>query len=204
MGSMALDLGQLLDGLTFVASGDPLPARVAEIRSHSARVEPGDLFVAVPGRRHDGAAFAGEALRRGARVVVAEQAPALPLPPGVTWLRVPSARRALSRLAANRYGHPSRRLVVVGVTGTTGKTTTTLLLHHLLTAAGIATGVMGSLVVDTGRRRRPGHLTTPAPSTSTAISGRWWTTAAGRRSWRCRPRAPIRDGSTTWPSTSGW
>lgn len=163
MGSMALDLGQLLDGLTFVASGDPLPARVAEIRSHSAQVEPGDLFVAVPGRRHDGAAFAGEALRRGARVVVAEQAPALPLPPGVTWLRVPSARRALSRLAANRYGHPSRRLVVVGVTGTTGKTTTTLLLHHLLTAAGIATGVMGSLVVDTGRRRRPGHLTTPDP-----------------------------------------
>ena len=163
MGSMALDLGQLLDGLTFVPSGDPLPTRVAEIRSHSARVEPGDLFVAVPGRRHDGAAFAGEALRRGARVVVAEQAPTLPLPPGVSWLRVPSARRALSRLAANRYGHPSRHLVIVGVTGTTGKTTTTLLLHHLLTAAGIPAGVIGSLVVDTGRHRRPGHLTTPDP-----------------------------------------
>ncbi|WP_243149740.1 Mur ligase family protein [Thermaerobacter sp. PB12/4term] len=160
---MALDVGQLLAGLRFHLTGDPLPPRVGEIRSHSARVEPGDLFVAIPGRRHDGAAFAGEALRRGARVVMAQQPPAQTLPPGVSWLEVPCARSALSRLAANRYGHPSRQLVVVGVTGTTGKTTTTLLLYHLLSAAGIPTGLIGSLEVRAGGHRGPGNLTTPDP-----------------------------------------
>ncbi|GAB6876977.1 Mur ligase family protein [Thermaerobacter litoralis] len=160
---MALDVVPLLQGLSFSLSGEPLPPWVGEIRSHSARVEPGDLFVAIPGRRHDGAAFAGEALRRGARVVVAQQPPGQPLPPGVSWLQVPCARSALSRLAANRYGHPSRRLVVVGVTGTTGKTTTTLLLHHLLSATGIPAGLIGSLEVRAGGHRWPGNLTTPDP-----------------------------------------
>ena len=160
---MALDVIKLLDGLHFHLQGAPLPPRVGEVRAHSAQVEPGDLFVAIPGRRHDGAAFVGEAVRRGARIVVAQRGPAGPPPPGVTWLQVPCARAALSRLAANRYGHPSRRLAVVGVTGTNGKTTTTLLLHHLLTAAGVPAGLIGSLEVRTGLRRWPGDLTTPDP-----------------------------------------
>ena len=162
---MALAFGALVEGLAFRAGGEPPPARVGEIRVHSAAVEPGDLFVAIPGRRHDGASFIGEAVRRGARVVVTEQPvpPPAVLPPGVTWLQVPSARAALSRLAANRYGHPSARLRVIGVTGTTGKTTTTLLLRHLLAAAGWPVGLVGSLEVWTGRRRLPGGLTTPDP-----------------------------------------
>ncbi|ADU52058.1 UDP-N-acetylmuramyl-tripeptide synthetase [Thermaerobacter marianensis DSM 12885] len=160
---MALDLPVLLQGLTFRVAGAPAPPQVAEIRTHSSRVQRGDLFVAIPGRRHNGVAFAGEAVRRGARVIVAEQPPPGPLPPGVTWIQVPDARAALSRLAANRYGHPAGRLLVVGITGTTGKTTTALLLHHLLKAAGWRAGLVGSLEVDTGRRRFTGRLTTPDP-----------------------------------------
>lgn len=161
---MAIPFDPLLRGLVCHVSGEPPPAWIGEVRTHSAAVEPGDLFVAVPGHRHDGVAFVDDAVRRGARVVVAETA-AGPEggPRGVTWVRVPSARAALSRLAANRHGHPSRRLVTVGITGTTGKTTAGLLLHHLLTAAGWRTGLVGSLGVWTGRRRRPGGLTTPDP-----------------------------------------
>ncbi|HEY8393651.1 MAG TPA: Mur ligase family protein [Thermaerobacter sp.] len=161
---MALPLESLLRGITYHRLGAPPPPWVSEIRTHSAAVGPGDVFVAVPGHRFDGARFVREAVRRGARMVVSEVPPPAGTPlHEVTWLMVPSARAALSRLAANRYGRPSTRLRVTGVTGTTGKTTTALLLRHLLAASGRPAGLIGSLAVDTGLRRLAGGLTTPDP-----------------------------------------
>lgn len=161
---MAVPFATLLRGIACDTIGAPPPLLVEEIRVHSAAVGPGDVFVAIPGRRYDGSDFTGEAVRRGARVVVAEVPPPAGVDlQGVTWLLVPDARAALSRMAANRYGHPSSRLRVIGVTGTTGKTTTSLLLQHLLASRGCPTGLIGSLSVWTGRRRLPGGLTTPGP-----------------------------------------
>jgi len=161
---MALPYPLLLRSVPHRPLGAPPPTLAGEIRTHSAAVTPGDVFVAIPGRRVDGARFAREAVLRGARVVVAEVPPPAGLPlEGVTWLMVPAARAALSRLAANRYGHPSARLRVTGVTGTTGKTTTAMLLRHLLTAGGRRAGLVGSLAIHTGLRQLDGGLTTPDP-----------------------------------------
>ena len=101
----------------------------------SRKVAPGELFVAIPGFKQDGRRFAADALGRGAAVVVAEGADPLPGSAAARVL-VPSSREALARLADAYHGHPSRRLTVVGITGTNGKTTTSLLVEALLGAGG--------------------------------------------------------------------
>src|SRR5512134_1790628 len=88
---------------------------------HDSRAaSPGAVFVAIRGHRADGATFAQDAIARGAAAVVAET----PAPSGVAvpWLVTADARLALAELADVFHGHPSRELVVVGVTGTNGKT----------------------------------------------------------------------------------
>ncbi len=103
----------------------------------SRRVEPGALFVALPGRRHDGAAFVGEAVARGAVAVVSQCAvPTAPVP----WVAVPAARPALADFATAWYGRPAERLRLIGVTGTDGKTTTAHLIGELLRAHGRTCG----------------------------------------------------------------
>src|SRR5438552_11841200 len=101
-------------------------AEVPAVVHESRAVSPGAVFVAIRGQRADGAAFAAQAIARGAAAVVAET----PAPPDVRvpWLRTADARLALAELASTLYGHPSEHLTVVGVTGTNGKTTTTYLL----------------------------------------------------------------------------
>ncbi len=95
----------------------------------SRKVQPGDLFFALPGSKHDGHAFAGEAVRRGAAAVVAER----PLPGlSVPVILVPDARAALAQAACAFYGHPTKKLPTVGVTGTNGKTTVVHFLGQLL------------------------------------------------------------------------
>src|SRR5687767_14198437 len=119
-------LAQLLTALAdYRMVGDPSRA-VRGVAYDSRQARPGDLFVAVPGLRVDGAQFAREAVARGATAVVAE-CPDLNLPTGAPLVVVPVARRALGLLAAAHWGYPSRRLGVVGVTGTDGNITTATL-----------------------------------------------------------------------------
>ncbi len=135
-------------------------AEVSAITSDSRTVVPGSLFVAVSGAQADGHRFAHEAAARGAIAVVGETVPdALPIP----FIAVEESRLALARLAAAWYGHPARRLVMIGVTGTDGKTTTCSLLFEILKAAGLRTGLVstvhafvGDETLDTGL-----HVTTP-------------------------------------------
>ena len=119
----------LADALGIDPAG--LPAmRVNGIAQDAARVRPGHLFVARVGLRRDGHDFLPEAVARGAACVVGTRdgVPGLAVP----YVRVADDRLATSALAAAFHGHPSRELVVCGVTGTDGKTTTATLLHHLL------------------------------------------------------------------------
>ncbi len=111
-------------------AGEKLPqVWVAGLAWDSRRVGPGDLFFALPGRKHDGHAFAADAVRRGAVAVVAE----CPLPGlSVPVVLVPDARAALAHAACAFHGHPTKRLCTIGVTGTNGKTTVVHLLGQLL------------------------------------------------------------------------
>lgn len=114
----------------------------------SRRVTTGSLFCCVPGEDYDGHDFAAQAVAAGAAALLCERTLALSVP----QILVPDARIAMGLVAAAFYGHPSRDLMMVGVTGTNGKTTTCSLLASVLRAAGISTGVIGTL---TGKHTTP-------------------------------------------------
>jgi len=135
------------------------PRSVSSIAGDSRRVEPGACFVAVPGFKQDGRRFIPDAIRRGAAIVVTEGEPVADLP--VAQVLVPSVRVSLAQLAGAFYGHPSRQLSLVGITGTNGKTTTSYLVQALLRASGLVTGVIGTIGYVLGDETLPANQTTP-------------------------------------------
>ena len=155
----ALDRAGLL-----VARRGALPEWATTITDDSRAVVPGALFVAVRGTQRDGHAYLADAERRGAVAALVEDPGAettLPL------LVVREGRRAAARAAAAAYGEPASRLVLVGVTGTNGKTTTVGMLRHLLDAPQHPAASIGTLGVLLGSAGTPlpggAGLTTPGP-----------------------------------------
>ncbi len=132
---------------------------VAGLVYDSRRVKRGDVFFALPGESTDGHHFIAEAVERGATAVVLERR--VPLPQDVTWVRVENVRRTMGRWAAAFYAHPSRRMVLVGVTGTNGKTTATYLLEAIFASAGMSCGVIGTINYRYGDQVFPAPYTTP-------------------------------------------
>jgi UDP-N-acetylmuramoyl-L-alanyl-D-glutamate--2,6-diaminopimelate ligase len=130
---------------------------VSDVVADTRRVRAGALFCCVPGRRVDGHDLAGEALQAGAAALLVER----PLDLDAPQLQVASARAALAPLADAFYGSPSRRLDLVGVTGTNGKTTTTFMLEAIYRAAGLVPGLIGTVAVHIGARALPVAYTTP-------------------------------------------
>jgi UDP-N-acetylmuramoyl-L-alanyl-D-glutamate--2,6-diaminopimelate ligase len=138
------------------------PRAINAIETDSRRVKPGALFVALRGSRTDGHRYVREAVANGARAVVAEGAIA-GLPDDVTGVSVADSRRALSALAAAFYQEPSHALDVIGITGTNGKTTTAHMIAAILSAAGRACGIVGTVGAEFGAEARPLENTTPLP-----------------------------------------
>jgi UDP-N-acetylmuramoyl-L-alanyl-D-glutamate--2,6-diaminopimelate ligase len=153
-----MKLAALLKEIEVVACTAPGTLAVTGVCCDSRRVRPGDLFVAVRGTRDDGLRHLGQAVERGAAVVVAETAPP---PSGPRWVQVRDARAALGRLACAFQGHPSRALDVHAVTGTNGKTTVAGLTRDLLAAAGRATGLISTVQYSWGERVIAAGRTTP-------------------------------------------
>jgi UDP-N-acetylmuramoyl-L-alanyl-D-glutamate--2,6-diaminopimelate ligase len=147
------------DALASVPQVDRADAPVVSVTSDSREVARGSLFVALRGLKTDGAAFAREAVARGALAVVAETAP--PEATTVPWLQVADARLALAALSAAFYGNPSSDLVLVGITGTNGKTTTSYLLASIFDAAGMPCGRIGTVGYQIANREVAATRTTP-------------------------------------------
>ena len=139
--------------------GDPDRAEIVAIGHDSTSVVPGTLFCCVPGSRSDGHDFAAAAVGAGAVALVVERFVDVAVP----QVQVDDVRTRMAQLAAALYGHPSRRMAVVGVTGTNGKTTTTHFLRAVLEAAGRRAAVIGTLSGGVSRSGGPsGPGTTPA------------------------------------------
>jgi UDP-N-acetylmuramoyl-L-alanyl-D-glutamate--2,6-diaminopimelate ligase len=155
-----LMLGDLLRTTQVIRTEGPADSSVRGIAYHSGAVREGFVFVAIPGTHRDGRDFVPEALEKGAVAVVLER-PAEGLPQGVAQILVPSARRALADMASAWYGYPARRMTLVGVTGTNGKTTTTHMLEAILAAAGHRAGLLGTIRYRYGGRSMPAPNTTP-------------------------------------------
>jgi UDP-N-acetylmuramoyl-L-alanyl-D-glutamate--2,6-diaminopimelate ligase len=135
---------------------------VSGVTHDSGAVLPGDLYVALPGSRHHGASFCGQAAAAGAVAVLTdpdgrERAIGCGLPVFV----VADPRARLGEVAAWIYGDPSSRLLLIGVTGTSGKTTTTYLIESGLRMAGHVTGLVGGVETRIAAAVEPSRLTTP-------------------------------------------
>ncbi len=139
---------------------------VTGITLRSGEVRPGDIFAAIAGERSHGARAIPAALEAGAVAVVTDSAGldiarALDLPAPLPVLVVPNTRAVLGELAAQIYGRPSEKLLIIGVTGTSGKTTTSYLIEAGLAACGLRTGVIGTVETRIGREALPSAFTTP-------------------------------------------
>lgn len=155
----AMRIETLLQVIQPLTVRGPQTADVRSIAIDSRRVQPGALFVALPGQRVDGERFVDEAMDRGAVAIISQHA--VRTRPTVAQVLVEDARRALAEVACAFYDHPSSRMDLVGVTGTNGKTTTAFMIRDLLRASGRRPGLLGTVVYEVGARRIPAARTTP-------------------------------------------
>jgi UDP-N-acetylmuramoyl-L-alanyl-D-glutamate--2,6-diaminopimelate ligase len=155
-----LRLSDLLQGVSDprFAAGDG-QVSIREVCDDSRLVQPGDLFVAVPGTKLDGRRFIDDAKAKGAAAILTEEGGASP-DGATTLVLVPNARLALGVIAANRY-QAAQALTLTAVTGTNGKTTTTYLIEAILAAAGRRPGVIGTVGYRFAGTTQEAPLTTP-------------------------------------------
>ena len=133
---------------------------IAALNYDSRRVAAGDCFFAVVGVQSDGHNYIAQAIERGARAVVCERLPEEAID-GVCYVQVADTNAAMADMAAAFYGHPSRELKLVGVTGTNGKTTTATLLYDLFRMLGYRAGLISTVVYRVGDRQIESTHTTP-------------------------------------------
>ena len=146
-----MTLSELMEG------GGAPEVEITDLAYASDRVSAGALFFCVPGFRSDGHDHAPAAVARGAAALVCERRLSL----GVPEVLVPDVRAAMGAFAARFFGHPTRELRVVGITGTNGKTTTAFLVRGLLEAGGVQTGLLGTVKSVIAGREEPVERTTP-------------------------------------------
>ena len=155
---VTVSLRRLFPSASFVGCGD---IRVREATDVSGSCEPGSLFAAVRGTRHDGVDYVNAALEQGAE--------ALLVPHPVSTAAVPQCvvhdvRAGYARLCQALAGNPSGRLKLAGITGTDGKTTVAWLFRSIWQAAGQSSGLLGTIEYDDGGHTQQAHLTTPGPA----------------------------------------
>lgn len=154
-----MKLGDVLKGLPVLHTGADPALEVSSLTYNSREAQPGTLFFAIQGEKADGHAFIPQALEKGAIAIVSER----PAPRELAgkWIQVSALRRALADAARNWRNHPEKQLQLIGVTGTNGKTTTTYLIESVLAAAGILSGVFGTIEYRMGGKIMTASNTTP-------------------------------------------
>ena len=141
---------------------------VTDVAYDSRQVTTGSLFACIPGAAFDGHAFAPDAVQRGAAALIVERELDLTIP----QIIVPNARDALALCSANLFGNASQHMQVAGVTGTAGKTTVAMLVEHMLNAAGMPCGLMGTICNRMGEHVFSHRYTTPESRDLQELLGR--------------------------------
>ncbi|HXK45625.1 MAG TPA: Mur ligase family protein, partial [bacterium] len=151
---------ELIKNAKLVKPQDILNKEISGIFYDSRKVIPGGIFVAICGSTSDGNAFVQDAISRGASIIVTEKKDLL-LPSGVGMVVVNNSRRALAEMSAVYYGNPSKKMTIVGITGTKGKTSTSVILKKIFEVASLKTGLIGTIQYEIGQRIVPSTNTTP-------------------------------------------
>lgn len=167
-------LRRLIEGLQVEILQGGVDQEIAAVAYDSRSVGPGDLFVCIPGRRFDGHHFIPEAARHGAVAFVVERDVRAAFRGQVngTLVLTPDSRRALAHVATRFFDFPSSELLLIGITGTNGKTTVSYLCEAVLKAAGHKTGVIGTIDYRCDGVRKEAARTTPEASDLQALL-RW-------------------------------
>ena len=153
-------LNNLLDDINIIESHGNIDAGVSSVSLDSRIIEPHSLFVALSGNVVDGHNFIDEVIEKGAKIIVYEK-DIKEFKHGVTYIKVLDTHSAIGILASNFYGNPSSKMKLVGVTGTSGKTTTATLLHQLFRDLGYKAGMIGTVVNKINDIEEEAHRTTP-------------------------------------------
>lgn len=164
-------LESLLQHLSVTVLGDQTK-EIHGIQYDSRKVQPGDLFACLPGATYHGHQFIPQVLAAGASVLLVADASVVPA--GVTAVVTEDIRRTLAEISAAFFDYPAEHLVMIGVTGTNGKTTTTTLLRHILQSAGHPTGLIGTMAYLIGEEELAAPHTTPQAPDLQALLARMY------------------------------
>ncbi|UCE22004.1 MAG: UDP-N-acetylmuramoyl-L-alanyl-D-glutamate--2,6-diaminopimelate ligase [Candidatus Aminicenantes bacterium] len=154
-----MKLKDVLAGVPLLGFNGNKTEDIQGIAYSSKNVQPGFLFTALKGMKTDGLEFIEEALLHGAVAVLSDR----PKPENFTqtWIQVSDIREALALSSANFYSHPSRKMKVIGITGTKGKTTITYILEEILKKSRFVPGVIGTISYRGSKMTIPAERTTP-------------------------------------------
>ena len=155
-----MKLNELLNHISYLEIVGSAEKIVLGIDFDSRNVKPGYIFVAQPGVISDGHKFIGKAIENGASIVVCEQLPA-EISSDITFVKVDDSNEVLGKLASAFYGFPSKKMKVVGVTGTNGKTSIATLLYKMFLQLGYKTGLLSTISYRINNREETASHTTP-------------------------------------------
>ena len=156
-----MKLEQLLEGVPFTLVQGSLETEISDIIYDSRKAAPGLLFVCIVGTQRDSHEFAADCAAKGISALVIQHDIDLSAVPGVTVVKVESSRYAMALMSGNLFGNPSRKMTMIGVTGTKGKTTTTHMIKSVLEAAGRKVGMIGTNGIYYMGRHKDTANTTP-------------------------------------------
>ena len=165
-----MTLERIIEGCEIVSVKGCTSIDICSVCNDSRKVEKGSLFVAITGFATDGHAYISTALQNGAAAIIYDDPSKISdMPETVTFVQVKSSRYALAIAAANFYDNPSRKLTLVGITGTNGKTTTVTLLHRLFTSLGYSCGLLSTIANYVGNRGSEAVNTTSDPLVTNSL-----------------------------------
>ena len=151
-----MNLKKILLGLENIKAKGEIDREVTAITNDSREVIEGSLFFAIKGFSNDGTQYIPTAIEKGAKVILVDDKfdlKSVEIPADVTFVVVPDARYAMAICSCNFYDNPSRKLKLIGVTGTKGKTTTTYMMKEMLQKQGYKTGLIGTIAIYSGDRK---------------------------------------------------